>query len=117
MVGLAVAGIWLGLLTASPVFADGLARFEKSIKPQIPPGTLTYKSSKALGDDGFELEGVVITRRRRAIPRPTSRSRSMSRRSRSKASISTRSKSNSRRSSPRSSSMASPPDRMPAVSI
>jgi hypothetical protein len=61
MVGLAVAGIWLGLLTASPVFADGLARFEKSIKPQIPPGTLTYKSSKALGDNGFVLEGVVIT--------------------------------------------------------
>jgi len=61
MVGLAVAGICLGLLTASPVFADGLADFEKMIKPQIPAGALTYKSSKALGDDGFVLEGVVIT--------------------------------------------------------
>jgi hypothetical protein len=61
MVGLAVAGICLGLLRASPVFADGLADFEKMIKPQIPAGALTYKSSKALGDDGFVLEGVVIT--------------------------------------------------------
>jgi len=61
MVGLAVAGICLGLVTASPVFADGLADFEKTIKPQIPAGALTYKSSKALGDEGFVLEGVVIT--------------------------------------------------------
>jgi hypothetical protein len=41
--------------------ADGLARFEKSIKPQIPPGTFTYKTGKALGDNGFVLEGVVVT--------------------------------------------------------
>jgi hypothetical protein len=61
IIGLLVAGLWLGLVTTGPASADGLARFEKSIKPQIPPGTLTYKSSKALGDDGFELDDVVVT--------------------------------------------------------
>lgn len=60
IIGLAAVIVWVGL-SASPVFADGLAEFEKTLKPQIPPGTLTYKSSKALGDDGFVLEGVVIT--------------------------------------------------------
>lgn len=60
IIGLAAVTVWLGV-SASPVFADGLADFEKTIKPQIPPGALTYKSSKALGDDGFVLEGVVIT--------------------------------------------------------
>ena len=59
--GLAVVTVWIGLSAAGPASADGLARFEKSIKPQIPPGTLTYKSSKGLGDDGFELDDVVIT--------------------------------------------------------
>jgi hypothetical protein len=59
--GLAAVIVWLGLSAAGPAFADGLARFEKSIKPQIPPGALTYKSSKALGDSGFALEDVVIT--------------------------------------------------------
>jgi len=58
---LLAAGFWLGLVSAHPAIADGLARFEKSIKPQIPPDTLTYKSAKALGDNGFELDGVVIT--------------------------------------------------------
>ena len=61
IIGLAAAGLWLGLLAAGPAFADGLAKFEKSIKPQIPPGTFTYKSGKALGDDGFVLEDVVVT--------------------------------------------------------
>ena len=28
---------------------------------QAPAGTLTYKSAKALGDNGFVLEGVVVT--------------------------------------------------------
>jgi hypothetical protein len=44
-----------------PAFADGLGRFEQLIKPQLPPGSLTYKSAKALGDGGFVLDGVVIT--------------------------------------------------------
>jgi hypothetical protein len=62
IIGLIAVGVWLGLSTANPAAAaDGLARFEKSIKPQIPPDTLTYKSSKALGDDGFVLQDVVIT--------------------------------------------------------
>src|SRR5271169_5980898 len=60
IVGLAAATVWLGL-SASPVLADGLGSFDKLIKPQIPDGMLTYKSSKSLGDDGFVLEGVVIT--------------------------------------------------------
>jgi hypothetical protein len=58
---LAAAGISIGLWGVGPAAADGLERFEKSIKPQLPPDTLTYKSSKALGDNGFVLEGVVIT--------------------------------------------------------
>ena len=61
MFGLAAASICFGVWTADPAFADGLARFEKSIKPQIPAGELTYKSAKGLGDDGFELQDVVIT--------------------------------------------------------
>ncbi|HXP05548.1 MAG TPA: hypothetical protein VN808_15625 [Stellaceae bacterium] len=48
-------------LAAGPALADGLSRFEKSIKPQIPAGTLTYKSSKALGDNGFVLSDAVVT--------------------------------------------------------
>jgi len=55
------AGVWLGLVAAAPASADGLARFEKSIKPLIPPDALTYKSAKALGDNGFELDDAVIT--------------------------------------------------------
>jgi hypothetical protein len=61
IIGLAAAGLWLGLAAASPASADGLARFEKLSKGQIPPGALTYKSSKGLGDDGFQLSDVVIT--------------------------------------------------------
>src|ERR1700733_6386735 len=60
--GLVMVGVWAGLLAVgTPASAEGLARFEKSLKPQIPPGTMTYKSSKALGDDGFQLDGVIIT--------------------------------------------------------
>src|SRR5258708_4152370 len=59
MIGFAAVGLWLGL-AAAPVAADGLTRFEKSIKPQIPPDTMTYKSGKGLGNNGFVLEGVVI---------------------------------------------------------
>jgi hypothetical protein len=61
IIGLAAAGLWLGLAAASPASADGLARFEKLSKGQIPPGVLVYKSSKGLGDDGFQLDDVVIT--------------------------------------------------------
>jgi len=58
---LAAALACVALLAAGPASADGLARFEKSIKPQIPDGTLTYKGSKALGDNGFVLSDVVVT--------------------------------------------------------
>src|SRR5579863_6493957 len=47
---------WLAL----PAAADGLSRFEEAMK-QAPAGTLTYKSAKALGDNGFILDGVVVT--------------------------------------------------------
>src|SRR5258708_37773122 len=45
---------------ALPAAADGLSRFEEAMK-QAPAGTLTYKSAKALGDNGFVLEGVGVT--------------------------------------------------------
>ena len=61
VVGVAMAGFWLVLAAAGPASADGLDQFKKSIEPQLPPNTLVYKSSKALGDDGFELDDVVIT--------------------------------------------------------
>ena len=47
---------WLAL----PAAADGLARFKEAMKG-TPDGALTYKSAKALGDNGFVLEGVVVT--------------------------------------------------------
>jgi hypothetical protein len=47
---------WLAL----PAAADGLSRFKEAIK-DAPPGALTFKSAKALGDNGFVLEGVVVT--------------------------------------------------------
>src|SRR5260370_14810172 len=46
--------------SALPAAADGLSRFEEAMK-QAPAGSLTYKSAKALGDNGFVLEGVVVT--------------------------------------------------------
>ena len=58
--GLAI-GAALSLCLASPALADGMAKFEKLIKPQLPEGSLTYKSGKGLGDNGFVLEGVVVT--------------------------------------------------------
>jgi hypothetical protein len=57
---LAAAGIAIGMWMVGPAAADGLQRFEKSIKPQIPPDTLTYKSAKGLGDNGFALEDVKL---------------------------------------------------------
>ncbi|GEM_PF-2528937 len=56
---LAAAGLVLAI--AGPASADGLGKFEKSIKAKMPPGAMTYKSAKALGENGFSLEGVVIT--------------------------------------------------------
>src|SRR6266852_9993706 len=45
---------------AAPALADGLARFEAAIK-QAPDGVFTYKSAKALGDNGFVVDGVTVT--------------------------------------------------------
>jgi hypothetical protein len=56
---IAVASLLFFALAPSAA-ADGLSRFEEAIK-EAPPGTLTYKSAKALGDNGFVLEGVVVT--------------------------------------------------------
>jgi hypothetical protein len=56
-----VAGFWLALSASVPARADGLDRFKKVIEPQIPAGAFTYKSAKALGDDGFVLEDAVFT--------------------------------------------------------
>lgn len=58
--GLAV-GAAFAVAFAMPAMADGLSQFEKLLKPQIPPGALTYKSAKAIGDNGFVLEGVTVT--------------------------------------------------------
>ena len=58
---LAAAAVCFSVLAVGAASADGLGRFEKSIKPQIPDGALTYKSSKALGDNGFVLSDVVVT--------------------------------------------------------
>lgn len=45
---------------ALPAMADGLSRFEAAMK-QAPPDSLTYKNGKALGDNGFVIEDVVLT--------------------------------------------------------
>ena len=58
---LAAVALCAALLAAGAASADGLSRFEQSIKTQIPDGALTYKSAKALGDDGFVLQDVVVT--------------------------------------------------------
>ncbi|MBV8492650.1 MAG: hypothetical protein JO162_04150, partial [Alphaproteobacteria bacterium] len=45
-----VAGAALLLLTvAAGARADGLERFDKLLKPKIPPDSMVYKSAKALG--------------------------------------------------------------------
>ena len=56
---LAVAG---GLLLAAPVLpaaADGLGQFQELLR-QAPPGVLSYRSGKPLGENGFILEGVTV---------------------------------------------------------
>jgi hypothetical protein len=54
-------GAALAFALAGPAKADGLAQFDKLLKPMVPPGALTYKSASALGDNGFVLEGVTVT--------------------------------------------------------
>jgi hypothetical protein len=66
---LLVVGCWLALSMSVPARADGLDRFKKVIEPQIPAGTFSYKSSKALGDDGFVLQDAVY-----APPAPDAKS-------------------------------------------
>jgi hypothetical protein len=57
---LAVAAVML-LATALPGAADGVSQFEQKIRPQLPPNSFTYAHAKALGDNGFVLEDVVVT--------------------------------------------------------
>jgi len=49
------------LATALPGAADGVSQFEQKIRPQLPPNSFTYANAKALGDNGFVLEDVVVT--------------------------------------------------------
>ncbi|HVC54262.1 MAG TPA: hypothetical protein VND87_19770 [Stellaceae bacterium] len=49
------------LFAAGAAHADGLSKFNELIKAKMPPGALTYKSAKAVGDYGFALEDVVVT--------------------------------------------------------
>jgi len=56
---IAAAGL-LSCALALPASADGLSRFEAAMKT-APPDALKYKSAKALGDNGFVLEDVVLT--------------------------------------------------------
>jgi hypothetical protein len=57
---LAAAAVIL-LATALPAMADGLSQFEQKIRPQLPPNSFTYANAKALRDNGFVLEDVVVT--------------------------------------------------------
>ncbi len=59
--GLPLAACAWILLAVSPAHADGLSKFNDLIKSKMPPDALTYKSAKALGDNGFELDDVVFT--------------------------------------------------------
>ncbi len=56
---LAIASVLVCWL-AAPAAADGLSRFKEAIK-DAPPGALTYKTAKSLGDSGFVLDDVVVT--------------------------------------------------------
>jgi hypothetical protein len=57
---LAAAAVIL-LATALPGAADGLSQFQQKIRPQLPPNCFTHANAKALGDNGFVLEKVVVT--------------------------------------------------------
>ncbi|MBV9824376.1 MAG: hypothetical protein JO001_01650 [Alphaproteobacteria bacterium] len=60
VLGRSAAAVVVVCAVSLPASADGLSRFEAAIK-QAPPGMLTYKGSKSLGDNGFVLENVVLT--------------------------------------------------------
>src|SRR5215469_14368089 len=55
------AAVVILLATALPGAADGVSQFEQKIRPQLPPNSFTYANAKALGDNGFVLEDVVVT--------------------------------------------------------
>jgi hypothetical protein len=59
--GLPLAACAWVLLAVAPAHADGLSKFNDLIKSKMPPDALTYKSAKALGDNGFELDDVMFT--------------------------------------------------------
>jgi hypothetical protein len=46
--------------TPAAMADNGLQRFEREIKPQLEVQKLTYRSSEALGDQGFALNDVVV---------------------------------------------------------
>ena len=56
---LAAAAVIL-LATALPGAADGVSQFEQKIRPQLPANSFTYANAKALGNNGFVLEDVVV---------------------------------------------------------
>lgn len=55
------AGAFILLFAAGAAHADGLSKFNELIKAKMPPGSLTYKNATAIGDNGFELDDVVVT--------------------------------------------------------
>jgi hypothetical protein len=59
--GLLAAGGWLLLAATAPAHADGIGKFNELVKSKLPPDSLTFKSSKALGDNGFELDDAIVT--------------------------------------------------------
>jgi hypothetical protein len=57
-----LAAAAVGLLLAAPALpaaADGLGQFREMLR-QAPRGVLSYESGKALGENGFVLEGVTV---------------------------------------------------------
>jgi hypothetical protein len=65
-----IAAVALALYSAAtPAAADGLSRFREAIK-QAPPGSLTYKNARSLGESGFVIEDVVLTPPPDATPGP-----------------------------------------------
>jgi hypothetical protein len=58
-----LAGIAAALLLAGAMpsvsAADGLQKFAEALR-DAPPGVVSYQSGKALGDNGFVLEDVLV---------------------------------------------------------
>jgi hypothetical protein len=57
-----ILAVAAGLLRAAPVLpaaADGLKQFQELLR-QAPPGVISYRSGKPLGENGFILEGVTV---------------------------------------------------------